>query len=106
MDKKGVPLVSVIAITFNSEKYINETLDSIAAQTYENIELIISDDGSIDRTVSLCQKWISRNKKRFIHTELIAANENLGISANCNRGIRIAHGEWIKINAGDDVFLK
>lgn len=52
------PLVSVIVITYNSSKYVLETLNSVAAQTYDNIELIISDDCSVDNTVEICRNWL------------------------------------------------
>jgi glycosyltransferase involved in cell wall biosynthesis len=96
------PLVSIVVITYNSSKYVLETLESIKAQTYENIELIISDDCSTDTTVSLCRIWMNKNKVRFIRTELVTIEKNTGISANCNRGIKAARGEWIKLIAGDD----
>ena len=52
------PLVSVVIITYNSEKTIIETLESIKNQTYKNIELIISDDFSKDNTVEICKQCI------------------------------------------------
>lgn len=98
-------LVSVIVITYNSSNYILETLESIKAQTYQNIELIISDDGSKDETIGICEKWITENKNRFANTHIITVEKNTGIPANCNRGIRASKGEWIKLIAGDDLLL-
>ena len=51
-------LVSVVVITYNSEKYILETLESIKTQSYKNLELIISDDCSKDDTVMICRDWL------------------------------------------------
>ncbi len=99
------PLVSIVVITYNSSKYVIETLESAKSQTYQNIELIISDDSSIDNTVKNCQQWIEKNREWFIRIELITIPENTGVSANCNRGIKAAHGEWLKLIAGDDVLL-
>jgi len=99
------PLVSIIVITYNSEKYVLETLESARAQTYQNIELIVSDDGSKDNTVEICRKWIEENKNRFVRTELITVEKNTGVTANCNRGLLAAHGEWIKYVAGDDILV-
>lgn len=99
-------LVSIIIITYNSEKYVQQTLDSIKFQTYVNIELIVSDDCSSDATVEICKQWIDKNKKRFARTELIKSNTNTGISENCNRGVKISKGAWIKIIAGDDILSK
>jgi alpha-1,3-rhamnosyltransferase len=97
------PLVSIIIITFNSSKYVLETLESAKAQTYENIELIVSDDCSTDDTVEVCRNWIEKNKERFVRTELITVPANTGIPANCNRGVKASNGEWVKLVAGDDM---
>ena len=99
------PLVSIIVITYNSAKYVLETLESAKAQTYQNIELIITDDASQDDTVEICRSWLEENKERFVRTELVTVNENSGIPANCNRGLYASTGEWIKLIAGDDVLL-
>lgn len=99
------PLVSIIVITYNSSKYVLETLESAKAQSYQNIELIVSDDFSIDNTVEICRKWIEENKSRFVRTELITASANTGIPVNCNRGVSVAKGEWVKLIAGDDILL-
>lgn len=100
------PLVSIIVITYNSSKYVLETLESAKSQTYQNIELIISDDCSTDSTVEICKNWIDDNKTRFIRTDLITATKNNGIPANCNRGIESAQGDWIKLVAGDDLLFE
>ncbi len=99
------PLVSIVVITYNSEKYVLETLESAKAQTYQNIELIISDDGSQDNTIEICQEWLEENKSRFSSSKLITVEKNTGIPANCNRGVNASLGEWIKIIAGDDVLI-
>jgi alpha-1,3-rhamnosyltransferase len=99
------PFVSIIVITYNSSKYVLETLESIKAQTYQNIELIVTDDCSIDDTINICASWMERNRDRFIRTELLAAPANTGIAANCNRGVAVARGEWVKTIAGDDILL-
>lgn len=96
------PLVSVVVITYNSAKYVLETLESAKAQTYQNIELIISDDCSTDNTVEICREWVEQNKGRFMRTEIITVEKNTGIPANCNRGYKEARGEWVKGIAGDD----
>jgi glycosyltransferase involved in cell wall biosynthesis len=99
------PLVSIIVITYNSSQFVLETLESAKAQTYGNLELIISDDSSTDDTVEICKKWLSENKERFVNSELITAEKNTGISANCNRGVKAAKGEWVKLIAGDDCLI-
>lgn len=100
--KQENPLVSIIVITYNSAKYVLETLESAKVQTYKNIELIISDDCSADNTVELCQAWLKINKDRFVRAILLTAEKNTGITSNCNRGLYAARGGWIKLIAGDD----
>lgn len=105
MDEADV-LVSIIVVTYNSSGTVLETLESICNQTYQNIELIVTDDCSEDNTVEVCRKWLSEYGDRFVKTELLTVPENSGIPANCNRGIRASNGEWIKIIAGDDILLQ
>lgn len=99
------PLVSVVVLTYNSSKTVLETLNSIAAQTYKNIELIISDDCSKDDTLKKCKKWELKNKQRFTQIIIIRSNQNTGTAANGNRGANAANGEWLKFIAADDVLL-
>lgn len=99
------PLVTIVVATYHSSKYVLETLESVKLQTWQNIELIISDDCSTDNTVDICQRWLEGNKTRFVRAELITVPQNTGVSANCNRCIRAAAGDWIKFIAGDDILL-
>lgn len=99
------PLVSCTVLSYNSAKTITETLDSIAAQTYPEIELIISDDCSRDNTVEICLQWLELNKSRFVRTELITVDKNTGVCANSNRALAACMGEWEKGIAADDILL-
>jgi alpha-1,3-rhamnosyltransferase len=99
------PLISVVVYTYNLESYIEECLDSVYNLHYENIELIISDDASTDRTVELLYKWSNRHIDRFFRLEIVVASENRGQANNLNKGIAVAQGEYIKILAGDDILL-
>lgn len=103
--KEDLPLVSVPVITYNSANTVIETLESIKAQTYPNIELIISDDCSTDNTVVVCSEWLEKNKGRFVRTELLRAEKNTGVAGNCNRAGTACKGEWIQGIAGDDIML-
>lgn len=105
MEMNNQPLVSVPVITYNSAKFVLETLESIKAQTYQNIELIISDDCSADNTVELCQQWVEKNKTRFVRTQIITSETNTGVSANLNRAEEACQGEWVKGIAGDDLLM-
>lgn len=105
MSKNGQTLVSVPVIAYNSAKTVIETLESIKAQTYPNIELIISDDCSTDNTVELCRDWIEQNNERFVRTEVITVENNTGVSGNQNRAEAACQGEWVKPIAGDDLLM-
>jgi glycosyltransferase involved in cell wall biosynthesis len=102
------PLISVVVVTYNSSKTIVETLESIKSQTYPNIELIISDDASKDDTILKCWKWLAdlaENESRFVSKKVVLAGVNLGIPANCNRGVKTSSGSYIKLIAGDDALF-
>ena len=83
------PLFSIIIVTYNSSPYVLETLESARAQTYQNIELIITDDCSIDNTVNICREWIDKNKERFVRTELITVEQNTGILPTLTGAIKL-----------------
>jgi glycosyltransferase involved in cell wall biosynthesis len=95
-------LVSVIISTYNSSRFIIETLESVAKQTWKELELIITDDCSADDTVDICNKWLNQNEQKFIRTKILKAERNTGVSANANRGLSAAGGEWIKFLGADD----
>ncbi|MFM5782857.1 glycosyltransferase family 2 protein [Aeromonas caviae] len=101
-------VVTVAVITYNSAETVLDTLNSIASQTYgqENIELIISDDGSKDRTVMLIEEWLLENSSGFFCVKFFANEVNGGISKNCNIAWRAATSEWIKTIAGDDLLVE
>ena len=99
------PLVSVAVIAYNSAEYILETLESIKAQTYDNIELIVSDDCSSDNTLDICRKWIDDNQTRFINVRIVESPTNPGQSGNYNRAFDACTGEWIKEIDGDDALM-
>lgn len=98
------PLVSIIVITYNSSKYVLETLESIKNQTYDNLELIISDDCSTDNTKEICLEFINNNSHiNFIkNAKLVQTQKNSGITPNYNNGLKYATGRWLKYIAGDD----
>lgn len=96
------PLVTIAVLTYNSSDYVVETLESVKNQTYPNIELIVSDDGSLDDSVLKCNKWIQENGSRFVRTKVIES-ENTGVAGNTNRALYAAKGEWWKDLSGDDI---
>ena len=99
------PLVSVVVVTYNSSNTILGTLDSILSQTYQNLELIVSDDCSTDETVRIVKSWLGELKERFVSTNLITTRTNTGTAGNLNRGYSRTKGEWIKSIEGDDQLI-
>lgn len=99
--------VSVPVLTYNAENFIEETLESIFNQTYQNLELIISDDCSKDNTVEVIEKWCRqpRVKERFNNIVVITVPKNTGIPANYNRCLKATTSEWIKLISGDDALM-
>lgn len=100
-------LVSVPVLTYNSSDFIIETLESIFSQTYNPIELIISDDCSKDNTVQIVEDWCAQPRviARFTDIKIITVPKNTGIPANYNRCINASQGEWIKAISGDDALM-
>ncbi|NME35812.1 MULTISPECIES: glycosyltransferase [Fusobacterium] len=97
--------VSIIVISYNSEKTILETLESIKKQNYKNFELIITDDCSTDKTYDIVKFWVKNNKSNFFKVKIIQTLKNGGPSINANNGLKIARGNWIKLIAADDILL-
>ena len=62
LDRIENPLISIIVPIYNSEKYLTKCLDSLQKQTYENIEVILVDDGSRDDSAIICKKYCSNNE--------------------------------------------
>ena len=85
-------LVSVIIVSYNSADTILDTLESIKAQSYTDIELIISDDGSKDKTIEISENWLKLNGHCFSSSKLLTVKSNTGISANCKKCVEIASG--------------
>ena len=93
------PLVTVIVPAWNAERTLDETLQSVASQTYGNLEILIVDDGSTDATAAIAAKFCAREPRaRLISTE------NGGVAAARNRAISEARGEWIAPIDADDLW--
>jgi glycosyltransferase involved in cell wall biosynthesis len=97
------PLFSIVCVTYNQENLITECLDSIAGQDYRRIELILCDDCSTDRTAQVVEEWLEKQRDRFENLIFLKNEENLGISATHDRGLRAASGKYLKYIAGDDI---
>ena len=98
------PLVSFLVIAYKQERFIREAVRSALAQTYEPLEIILSDDCSPDRTFEIISE--EANAYRGPHRLVISRNaSNLGIVGNFNKACGMAGGELLVLQAGDDVSL-
>lgn len=92
------PKVSIVIIAYNEERFIKDAIESALNQTYENIEVILVDDGSKDNTLAIAKQFESRIK--------VISQKNSG---NCsfprNAGLAIATGEYVSFLDGDDILL-
>lgn len=95
-------LVSVLIPAFNHEQYVQETLRSIIAQTYPQIELLVIDDGSKDSTWKKIHELRSACEARFQRTVFLT-QENQGTTGTLNRLVSMAHGEYVYLIASDDI---
>ncbi len=96
--EKKMDLVSVIVAVYNAEKYIEKCVDSILSQTYENIEVILVDDGSTDNSPLLCDRY-ERNDCR-VH---VIHKINGGLCDARNTGVRYSKGKYITFVDNDDI---
>ena len=95
-------LISVIIPAYNHEKYIEECIRSIMAQTYQNIELLVIDDGSKDGTFEILQSLKPECEKRFVRV-VFETQENQGTRVTLNRLIDLAQGQYLYTIASDDM---
>ena len=91
------PLISVIVPIYNMEKHLGKCVDSIVNQTYKNLEIILVDDGSIDRSPQLCDEYAKIDDRvKVIH------KNNGGLSSARNAGLSICHGSYVGFVDSDD----
>ena len=84
------PLISVIVPVYNAEEYLSRCLDSILAQTYKNLDIILVDDGSTDKSGKICDEYTQKDSRiRVIH------KQNGGVSCARNTALSVAKGEYI-----------
>lgn len=99
------PLVSIIILSYKNYHYLYEALDSTIKQDYQNIELIISNDGSEDFIEPEIRKYFKTNKRNNLKNLIIINNKhNLGTVKSLNNAIRRSNGKYILFFAADDAF--
>jgi glycosyltransferase involved in cell wall biosynthesis len=93
------PRVSIGLPVYNAENFLKKALDSILNQTFEDFELIISDNASIDKTEEICRKYAAKDHRiRYYRNE-----QNLGAARNYNRVVELSKGEYFKWANHDDL---
>lgn len=98
------PKVSVIVASYNYEQYIEETLKSIAEQTFEDFEVLVIDDGSKDRSCEIIQRFIQKDSRFHLITH--PNHQNNGLSATIQLGLAKAQGSWIAFLESDDIWKR
>lgn len=94
---RDMPLLSVIVPVYRVEPYLDRCIGSIAGQTYENLEILLVDDGSPDGSGAICDRWAARDPRiRVIH------KENAGAGAARNTALDLARGELTAFVDSDD----
>ena len=93
------PLISIVMPAYNAEKYIDKSIESVLNQTYRNIELIIINDCSKDKTEEIIEKYCKQDIRVRKYTNQI----NSGVSFSRNFGVEQANGEWIAFLDSDDM---
>jgi len=91
-------LVSVVIPVYNAERYITQTVRSVMEQTYDNLEVIVVDDGSMDNTIKCLKEFEGRIK--------IFKQSNKGVSLARNNGVGVAKGDFIAFLDADDLWMK
>lgn len=94
------PLVSIIMPCYNAERYVAQSIESVLAQTYDNWELLITDDGSTDKSVEIISKYCTRDER----INVLVPDEHQGIARARNMSISRARGRFIAFLDSDDVW--
>src|SRR5665213_2465623 len=98
MNEENMPLVTAVLPVYNHERYVVESIRSILNQTYRDVELIIINDGSKDRSHEMILTIVDECEQRFVHFEYID-RENKGLSATLNEALKIAKGKYFTVLA-------
>jgi glycosyltransferase involved in cell wall biosynthesis len=95
----SLPLVSIIIPAYNAERFIGETLRSVLLQTYQNIEIVVVDDGSTDDTAAIVRQFAEQDQRI-----ILIQQSNTGVAAARNCAIRHSHGEFVAPIDSDDIW--
>ena len=90
-------LVSIIVPVFNVEKYLSRCINSLVAQDYKQLEIILVNDGSTDSSMTICKEYEKKDNRIKIINQ-----QNQGLSMARNAGLKLAHGKYICFVDSDD----
>jgi cellulose synthase/poly-beta-1,6-N-acetylglucosamine synthase-like glycosyltransferase len=99
------PLVTILVPSYNHEKYVVDCLDSIRDISYPRLELIVSDDCSLDATFARADQWVKGNTGRFERALVVRQDRNVGIVRNLQYLFNQAQGDYLAYIASDDMFV-
>lgn len=91
------PLVSIIVPVYNAQKGLSRCLESICGQTYQELEIIVLNDGSTDDSLAICEQFRAKDPRI-----VVVDKENEGVSCTRNAGLVLAHGDYIQFADSDD----
>ncbi|MEM7293034.1 MAG: glycosyltransferase [Pseudomonadota bacterium] len=95
----STPLVSIGMPVYNGEEFLAESLETLLGQTYKNLEIVVSDNASTDRTAEICQDFADRDQR----IKYYCAEENRGSNWNFSQAFRLSTGDYFKWAASDDL---
>lgn len=98
------PLVSVLIPVYNHARYVRQCLDSLLSEGWPNLEVLVTDDGSMDGSYEVVHEWRKEHPDAFTHFEL-TGQENQGLPKTLNRMVTKARGEYLTLVASDDYLL-
>lgn len=97
--EQTAPLVTVIVICYNHAQFVIEALESVEAQVYPNLHLVVLDDCSTDNSVDVIRHWLSQH---YPHSVFVAHKTNMGLCRTANESLAYAKGKYIRFLAADD----
>jgi glycosyltransferase involved in cell wall biosynthesis len=98
----ALPLVTIVGLCYNHERYVLETLESIREQSYQHLQVILVDDCSKDNSASIVESWLQKNR---LDWTFIRHKQNKGITRSLNETLELAQGKYYKAIACDDVLM-
>ena len=98
----AVPTVTVCIPSYNKERFVELALDSVSAQTFQDFELIVIDDCSVDRSVQIIEEWVAKHGRPC---RLVKHETNRGLCRTLNEALGMARGRYLALLAADDLWL-